>query len=766
MALNLGELQVEVSADTKNADANIKKFQGTVNKTGTDTTRSTKQMSSGFATLTKFINPTTIAIAGFGTATAAATKFITSSIARFKQAEVAQVTQAQLIRATGEAAGFTQPQLEAMAQSLDANSLASTQGAREAQNLLLTFNKIQGEVFPRTLTAAQDLAASGFGTLEGNAIQLGKALQDPKTGISALTRVGITFSDSQKETIKNLQSQNKLFEAQGVILEALESQVGGAGKAQADTFAGSLDAMDQAWGNLQETTGEWFLELTDGRGKIDVITDSLITLDKWIRRVTGSMTEAELTAELDEAKKSYNAIQIEIQATEIKIARLKRQQEESGSVWTKIYNPALAEAINKLEELKKESATAGQNIAKTADDISIAQKKSAEEAADEAIKQLDRVKVHFSTIGPGIVKIVEDSGNERIEIEKEISIQSLIAYTDYYNSKLQITKDGEQQIQDAITAVPSSMNEGSIGESEARVEHVIDENQKEYESEQKLLAQKQELADQQASLLEDEIEGIEKVTNEGIANRNRYIENQKVNAKKEAEIRKKLSEQEKKDENDRLIQMYKVNKMKERAARDTFGSIANSMLSFANIADGTTKEGFRLQKAAALGQAIISGALAAVNAWNRGMEQGFIGGPALAGAYLAASLAATGAQVAAIASQSFPGRQFGGSVSSGGRYRVNETGEPELLSVGNKDYLMMGNKSGHVTSARDMKGNAPRITINNNAVNAVVRTPVVTDAGDVILEIENKIVEGIQDGTSPLSQELQHTYGLKRAGSF
>lgn len=46
----------------------------------------------------------------------------------------------------------------------------------------------------------------------------------------------------------------------------------------------------------------------------------------------------------------------------------------------------------------------------------------------------------------------------------------------------------------------------------------------------------------------------------------------------------------------------------------------------------------------------------------------------------------------------FGARATGGSVNSGGVYRVNENG-PELLTVGNRDYLMMGQGSGMVSSS-------------------------------------------------------------------
>ena len=165
----------------------------------------------------------TAAVAALGVA-------ITKSIKAFAEAEVQQVTWQQLLRQTNHASGQTTESLERFSRALGRDTLASISGARKAATELLTFTNITGDAFERTLRSAQDLAASGFGTLEGNVIQLGKALQDPKTGLSALTRVGISFNDQQKETIKGLQEQNKLFEAQAVLLEAIEAQSGGRGR--------------------------------------------------------------------------------------------------------------------------------------------------------------------------------------------------------------------------------------------------------------------------------------------------------------------------------------------------------------------------------------------------------------------------------------------------------------------------------------------------------------------------------------------------------
>jgi hypothetical protein len=125
---------------------------------------------------------------------------------------------------------------------------------KESQALLLTFdsvNKTAGEaggVFDRATQAAVDLAAAGFGSVTGNAQQLGKALEDPIKGLSALTRSGVTFTEEQRELIRALVESNRTLEAQDVILQAIEKQVGGVAEATANGSA----RITQAFGILKE----------------------------------------------------------------------------------------------------------------------------------------------------------------------------------------------------------------------------------------------------------------------------------------------------------------------------------------------------------------------------------------------------------------------------------------------------------------------------------------------------------------------------------
>lgn len=132
---------------------------------------------------------------------------------------------------------------------------------KQAQATLLTFSEIAetagdvGSSFDRATQASIDLAAAGFGTAETNAVQLGKALNDPITGLTALTRSGVTFTEEQKNLIASLVESGNTLEAQNMILEAIEQQVGGT----AEATANSSDKMGVAFSQLQEKLGQKLL---------------------------------------------------------------------------------------------------------------------------------------------------------------------------------------------------------------------------------------------------------------------------------------------------------------------------------------------------------------------------------------------------------------------------------------------------------------------------------------------------------------------------
>jgi hypothetical protein len=131
------------------------------------------------------------------------------------------------------------------------------------QAKLLTFKELAvtadvvGGAFDRATTAAVDLAAAGFGEASQNATQLGKALNDPIKGITALARSGVTFTAQEKEKIKALVESGKMYEAQDTLLKAIETQVGG-------TAASTVTAtfkIGAAFGHVRDVVGTLLLPL-------------------------------------------------------------------------------------------------------------------------------------------------------------------------------------------------------------------------------------------------------------------------------------------------------------------------------------------------------------------------------------------------------------------------------------------------------------------------------------------------------------------------
>lgn len=173
-----------------------------------------------------------------------------------------------IIRATGGVAGKTGDDLLSFAKSLALNTLESTEGVLEAQQRLLTFRKVTGDVFDRTIRAAADLSAAMGTNLSGATLQLGKALEDPVTGLTMLTRTGTVFTETQKEMIKALVETGKLQEAQGVILKELEAQYGGAAQAAAQGYAGALDT-------LAQRQQEFLLAINDTLGVTDILAAAI-----------------------------------------------------------------------------------------------------------------------------------------------------------------------------------------------------------------------------------------------------------------------------------------------------------------------------------------------------------------------------------------------------------------------------------------------------------------------------------------------------------
>jgi phage-related protein len=190
----------------------------------------------------------------------AITRFATES---FKVAEAAATAQARLeavASATGvfgDATDEVTQRLADFAKEQEMRIAVDDKVIKGVQAQLLSFKALSasadetGGAFDRATSAAFDMAAAGFGSAEGNAVALGKALENPIKGVAALARTGTVFTDEQREQIKVLQESGDLLGAQELILNELESQYGGVAEATAD----ASDKLAIAFENIKENAG-------------------------------------------------------------------------------------------------------------------------------------------------------------------------------------------------------------------------------------------------------------------------------------------------------------------------------------------------------------------------------------------------------------------------------------------------------------------------------------------------------------------------------
>lgn len=170
-----------------------------------------------------------------------------------------------VIRSTGGAAKVSATHVQRLADRLSLLSGIDDEVIQSGANMLLTFTSIRNEVgkgnniFDRATSTVLDMSVALGQDLKSSSIQLGKALNDPIRGMTALRRVGVQFTESQTKQITSMVKSGHLMEAQKVILAELNKEFGGSAAAQADP----AKKAQVAWANFKEELGGRFLPVLD-----------------------------------------------------------------------------------------------------------------------------------------------------------------------------------------------------------------------------------------------------------------------------------------------------------------------------------------------------------------------------------------------------------------------------------------------------------------------------------------------------------------------
>lgn len=207
--------------------------------------------------------------------TAGVVAFGASSVKAAQEQIKVEKQLAAVIESTGGAAGVTADEVKAMAASFQSVTNFGDEAILAGQNMLLTFTNIGEDVFPNATQTMLDMSQALGTDLAGQAVQLGKALNDPIAGISALSRVGVSFTEDQKAMIASMVEVGDIAGAQKVILDELAVEFGGSAEAAVEPMI----QLQNAIGDVKEEVGRLILDA------INPIAQSMVD---WIDTMGGA----------------------------------------------------------------------------------------------------------------------------------------------------------------------------------------------------------------------------------------------------------------------------------------------------------------------------------------------------------------------------------------------------------------------------------------------------------------------------------------------
>ena len=197
---------------------------------------------------------------------------IGESVRMFIESEASSTRLSAILKATGGVAGQTADDLENLSKTMADTTIFDDDKMKNAEALMLTFKSVAGDTFKDAIRGAADLSSAFGMDLNSATVMLGKALEDPVAGLTALHRVGVSFSEDEKKMIQAMKDAGDTAGAQGKILQVLEGQVGGVSKAMRDSSSGSVIKFQQALEDLQKAAGKTIVEglapIADGLTKM------------------------------------------------------------------------------------------------------------------------------------------------------------------------------------------------------------------------------------------------------------------------------------------------------------------------------------------------------------------------------------------------------------------------------------------------------------------------------------------------------------------
>lgn len=234
-----------------------------------------------------------VAAVGVGGAFAGLAVILKTGFDELAEGQKVAAQTAAVLKSTGGAANVTAKQVSRLSESISAYSGVDDEAIQAGENLLLTFTKLQNrtgkgnKIFSRATKTIVDMSVALGQDMKSSAIQVGKALNDPIRGVTALRRVGVSFTKEQEKTIEGLVKSGKAMEAQKLILRELAVEFGGSARAYGSTLPGALAKLKNAFEGVTGALAE---------GLSPVVTDVA-------KRISSKLTDPEFVKRIRELGK-------------------------------------------------------------------------------------------------------------------------------------------------------------------------------------------------------------------------------------------------------------------------------------------------------------------------------------------------------------------------------------------------------------------------------------------------------------------------------
>ncbi len=229
------KIEVQILGDSKSLEAALGKAQAKTSKFGTALAAGAKVGAAG--------------LLGLGVAAKI-------GFDEFVDSQKVAAQTAAVLKSTGGAANVTADHVNALSQQLLQLSGVDDETIASSENLLLTFRNVHNEVgkgndiFDQATKATLDLSVAMGKDLNSSTILVGKALNDPIKGMTALRRVGVSLSTDQENLVKHLVNTGHTMQAQKIILAELNKEFGGSAAAAGQTLPAQLSKLREAFADV------------------------------------------------------------------------------------------------------------------------------------------------------------------------------------------------------------------------------------------------------------------------------------------------------------------------------------------------------------------------------------------------------------------------------------------------------------------------------------------------------------------------------------